>query len=160
MDGVLFALTLVTALGCGAMGGVFFAFSGFVMQGLRRLPAAQGIAAMQSINVTAVTPAFMGALFGTALACIALIVAGLTMLDEPFAPYLVGGGGLYVVGTIALTIAYHVPRNDALAKVDPQSAGAASTWTRYDAEWTAGNHVRAAAALAAATALAVALHLG
>ena len=32
---------------------MFFAFSTFVMQALDRLPAPQGIAAMQSINVTA-----------------------------------------------------------------------------------------------------------
>ena len=53
--------------------GVFFAFSAFVMRALARLPAPQGIAAMRAINVVAVTPAFMVALFGTALACGALI---------------------------------------------------------------------------------------
>jgi hypothetical protein len=42
--------TLGTALGCGLLAGVFFAFSAFVMPALRRLPASQGIAAMQSIN--------------------------------------------------------------------------------------------------------------
>ncbi|MBA3620172.1 MAG: hypothetical protein M3Q39_10880 [Actinomycetota bacterium] len=31
------AMTLVAAVGCGAMGGVFFAFSAFVMDGLARL---------------------------------------------------------------------------------------------------------------------------
>lgn len=156
MDGILFALTLVTALGCGAMGGVFFTFSAFVMKALHRLPAVQGIAAMQSINVVAVTPAFMTALFGTAVACIALIVVGLFMLDEPFAGYLLAGGGLYLVGTIGLTIAYHVPRNEALATLDPTSPEAASHWDRYYADWTAWNHARAAAAVAAAAALTVA----
>ena len=66
MDGALFALTLGTALGCGTIAGVFFAFSAFVMKALHRLPAVQGIAAMQSINVVAITPAFMAAL-GAAL---------------------------------------------------------------------------------------------
>jgi uncharacterized membrane protein len=74
MDGFLFALTLFAALGCGVIAGVFFAFSAFVMGALARLPARQGIAAMQAINVAAITPAFMVALFGTALACGALIV--------------------------------------------------------------------------------------
>jgi uncharacterized membrane protein len=37
--------------------GVFFAFSAFVMRALARLLAPQGIAAMQAINVVAVTPA-------------------------------------------------------------------------------------------------------
>jgi uncharacterized membrane protein len=66
IDGLLFALALVSALGCGLMAGAFFAFSAFVMNALARLPPAQGIAAMRSINVAAITPAFTGALFGTA----------------------------------------------------------------------------------------------
>ena len=157
MGDLLVALSVVAALGCGLNAGVFFAFSAFVMGALRRLPAAQGIAAMQAINVTAVTPAFMAALFGTAVACIAAIVAGISSWDESFAPYLVGGGLLYVLGPIGLTIAYHVPRNDALAKVDPDRPDAAGYWARYLAEWTTWNHVRAAAALAAAALLTVAL---
>jgi uncharacterized membrane protein len=160
MDGVVFALTLVTALGCATAGGSLFAFSAFVMKALHRLPAAQGITAMQSINVVAVTPAFMTALFGTAVASIALVVVALFTLDESYAGYLLGGGALYLVGTIALTIAYHVPRNDALARLDPSSPEAASDWDRYYAEWTAWNHVRAAAALAAAAAFTVALQVG
>ena len=77
MDGGLFALTVVTALGCGTIGGVFFAFSTFVMRALHRLPAVQGIAAMQSINAVAISPAFMAALFGTAAACVAVAIAAL-----------------------------------------------------------------------------------
>ncbi len=50
IDNLLFALTFVSALGCGLMAGVFFAFSAFVMHALARLPPAQGIAAMQSIG--------------------------------------------------------------------------------------------------------------
>src|SRR5918999_5838168 len=130
MDDLVVALTVIAALGCGLNAGAFFAFSAFVMDALRRLPAAQGIAAMQAINVTAVTPAFMGALFGTAVACIAAIVAGISSWDDSFAPYLVAGGALYVVGPIGLTIAYHVPRNDALARIDPEHPDGAGYWAR------------------------------
>jgi uncharacterized membrane protein len=45
-----------------------------VMKALARLPAEQGVAAMQAINVAAVTFAFMAALFGTAVTCGALAV--------------------------------------------------------------------------------------
>jgi hypothetical protein len=46
--------------------GVFFAFSSFVMKALARLQPAQGTVAMQSINLMAVTPAFMAGLsFGS-----------------------------------------------------------------------------------------------
>jgi uncharacterized membrane protein len=160
MSDLVVALTLVTALGCGLNAGVFFAFSGFIMHGLRRLPAPQGITAMQSINVTAVTPAFMSVLFGTALACLAAIVTGVSAWDESYGPYLVGGGAAYLLGPIGLTIGYHVPRNNALAKVGPESPDGARYWERYLSEWTAWNHVRAAAALGAAAALCVALQVG
>ena len=140
-------MTVAAVVGCGAMGGVFFAFSTFVMAGLRRLPAAQGIAAMQSINVTAVTPLFMIALFGTAALCIALVV--------------VDGSGVaatavYLLGVIGVTMAYNVPRNNALDALDPAAPGAAEAWARYLREWTAANHVRTVAGLVAAGLLAAA----
>src|SRR5918998_6962426 len=159
MDSFLFALTLVTALGCALNAGVFFAFSSFVMKALAQLHPAQGVAAMQAINVAAVTPAFMAALFGTALACGALAVWALLAWDERFAPYLLVGSALYLAGTILLTIVYHVPRNETLATMEPRSADAESYWRRYLSGWTAWNHVRAAAALAAAIAFTIALHV-
>jgi len=160
MEGFLFAMTLLGALGCGMMAGVFFAFSAFVMKALGRLPAEQGVAAMQAVNVAAITPAFMAALFGTAVVCGALVVSALFAWDERFAPYLLVGSVLYLVGAILLTIAYHVPRNEALARVEPHSADAESYWSRYLSGWTAWNHVRAAAALAAAAMLTIALYVG
>jgi uncharacterized membrane protein len=54
---------------------------------------------------------------------------------------------------------YHVPRNDALATVDPDSADAASHWSRYLRGWTAANHVRTVAPLAAAAVLTVGLRV-
>jgi uncharacterized membrane protein len=56
-------------------------------------------------------------------------------------------------------MAYHVPRNNALVRVEPTSPDAESHWRRYVAEWTAANHVRVAAGLAAATVLTVALYV-
>ena len=70
VDRLLFALTLVAALGCGLMAGLFFAFSVSVMKALARLPSAEGIAAMQSINVAIINPVFLAAFFGTAAACV------------------------------------------------------------------------------------------
>lgn len=127
MSWVLYLATLASALGCGVVAGVFFAFSAFVMPALKRLKPAEGIAAMQAINVAAVTPAFMTVLFGTAAVCGAL---ALLAWDERSAPYLLSGGAVYLVGTILLTIVYHVPRNEALAKIEPRDDGAESYWRR------------------------------
>jgi uncharacterized membrane protein len=156
MNGPLFVLTLLAALGCGVIAGVLFAFSSFVMKGLARVPAAQGIASMQSVNAAALTPAFMTALFGTAAACLAVIVCSILSRHQPYAGYLLSGGLLYLLA-IGVTVSFHVPRNQALDRVRPGSPGAAAHWNRYVSTWTAANHVRAAAALAAAAVLTIAL---
>jgi uncharacterized membrane protein len=158
-DCLVTGLIFLSALGSGLIAGTFFAFSTFVMAALARLPAVQGIAAMQSINVVVINPLFMGAMFGTTLACIALGVASITGWGEPRALYLLSGGLLYLLGTVLVTMVFNVPRNDALAGLDPNSGEAASLWVRYVAEWTAWNHVRTVAALAATAAFILALRL-
>jgi uncharacterized membrane protein len=158
--GFLGALTLLAALGSGLVGGVFFGFSGFVMRALARLRPAHGMAAMQSINVAAVTPPLMIALFGTALACVPLVVASLFKWREPVAMLRLAGGGLYLVGTVLVTMVRNVPMNNALAALDPDSADGAAQWARYVPEWTAWNTVRTVAALAASAALIIALVAG
>jgi uncharacterized membrane protein len=155
-DDPILVLTFVTALGCGLMSGVFFAFSAFIMTALGRVPAPQGIAVMQSINVFAVTPLFMTALFGTALACLGLIPATLYR-SPPAAGYLLAGSTLYLIGTILVTIVFNVPRNNALARVDPESADGARVWADYVVSWTMWNHVRTLSGLAAAALLTWAL---
>lgn len=156
---VLQGAILATAVGCGLAAGVFFAFSAFVMPALRRLPPARGIAAMQSINKVAVTPAFMSALFLTALGCAALGVYAVVHRTESWAPLVIAAAVLYLVGTIGLTAGYHVPLNDSLAALPPDAANAATKWTSYGTNWTRWNHVRSGAALLAAALLTVALRI-
>jgi len=43
------ALTILCAIGAAAASGALFTFSDLTMAGLKRLPPAQGIAAMQAI---------------------------------------------------------------------------------------------------------------
>jgi uncharacterized membrane protein len=160
MDGLLFVLTLATAVASGLVGGVFFAFSNFVMEGLGRIRPSEGAAAMQAINITVINPLFMSALFGTGLASLVLVGWGLADLDEGYAGWLIAAGALYVIGDVALTMGYNVPRNNALARVDPESEEGARVWRTYLVEWTRGNHVRTVAALASCALLAVALQAG
>lgn len=157
IDGLLVTLTFVSALGSGLIAGVFFAFSSFVMKALARIPPAQGIAAMQSINVVVINPLFMIAFLGTAVACILLAVSSLFAWRQPGAAYSLAGSLLYLVGTFLVTMVCNVPRNDRLAAVTPASADGASLWAGYVASWTAWNHVRTAAALAASASLTIAL---
>ena len=150
-------LIVCTAIACAAMGGVFFAFSSFVMRALARMPPAQGIAAMQSINIVAVTPVFMTALFGTAAACLAVAVAAVTEWRSATSAYLLAGSLVYLLGAIMVTIACNVPLNNALAGLDPKSSDALLFWQKYVRQWTAWNHVRTVSGLAAAALLTFAI---
>jgi uncharacterized membrane protein len=153
----LYVLTLLCALGSGLIGGVFFAFSNFVMKALERLPPAQGIAAMQAINIVVLNRVFLSVFTGTALACTALAALSLWRWHERGAGWRVLGAVLYVVGTFAVTMAFNVPRNDMMAKLDPHAPGAAGAWSEYVSGWTTWNTVRAAAGAAALVALTIGL---
>ncbi len=157
MAQAIYGLTLFSALGSGLIAGVFFAFSTFVMAALARLPPEQGIAAMQSINVVVINAWFGAAFFGTAVACLLLVIAALFRWHEPGAAWLLAGGVLYLVGTFAVTIVFNVPLNDALAAVQPASTEGAGVWARYVPGWTGWNHVRTAASLAASASFIIAL---
>lgn len=139
-------LALLTALGAATVGGVFFGFSTFVMKALSQLPAAQGVAAMQRINVVVINPGFMGAFMGTLLLSIACVVVA--WRSASFA--LLAAGLLYAVGTFGVTMAFNVPRNNRLERLDAVSAEATAYWPVYVREWTRWNHVRTGAALLAA----------
>lgn len=159
-DGLLFALKLASALGCGLIAGVFFAFSSFVMRAFARLPPAEGMAAMQSVNVAVLNPLFLGVFLGTALLCGLAAAASWLRWSGPGSAWLLAGALLYLVGTFLVTVAFNVPRNEALAAVSavsPASPEAAKLWAGYLVSWTAWNHVRTAAALAAAAAFSVSL---
>jgi uncharacterized membrane protein len=157
MSGLLYAATLATALGCGLVAGVFFAFSTFVMAALRRLKPEEGIAAMQSINIVVVTPVFMTALFGTAAACLGLTAWAVISANVRMTALVLAGCVLYLIGTVGVTMVCNVPLNNRLAKLHPRDAGAEAYWVKYVTRWTAWNHVRTSAALAAAALLTVAL---
>jgi uncharacterized membrane protein len=157
MDHFLFALTLLAALGCGLIAGVFFAFSSFVMKALARLPASAGIAAMQSINIVVQRSWFMAVFLGTAVVCVLASIYSLFRSQEPGVVYLLVGSALYLVGSFLVTIVFNVPRNEALANLAPTDSSSASSWSGYVASWTTWNHVRTLAALAAATSFSIAL---
>lgn len=144
-------LTTAAATGSGLAGGVFFAFSTFVMTALRKLPPAQGVAAMQSINRQAPTPPFMTLLFGTAVVAAALGVDAVAHRDQAGAAWRFAGTAAYLA-VIALTAAYHVPRNNRLAGLDPATAEAATYWRTYLTQWTGANHLRTVGCAAAAVA--------
>ncbi|MDI3424292.1 anthrone oxygenase family protein [Streptomyces luteolus] len=157
IDGPFFVLTLVAALGCGLVAGVFFAFSTSVMRTLAALPPAQGIAAMQKLNVLIINPWFLLVFVGTAGVCVVVAVVTFVLWPDPGTVALLLGSALYLFGSFGVTVAANIPRNDALAKLDPQAQESVEPWRSYVREWTAWNHVRAAGALAGCAAFVLGL---
>ncbi|MFD0682548.1 MULTISPECIES: anthrone oxygenase family protein [unclassified Paenibacillus] len=147
-DRMLSSLTFFSALGSGLIAGIFFAFSVFVMAALARLPAAQGIAAMQSINVVILNTVFIVVFIGTALACAVLAITSFFRWGEAGSIYLLAGSLIYLIGSFLVTLVFNVPLNDALAAVDPISTKGADVWTQYNVSWVAWNHVRTIATVA------------
>ena len=153
----MFILKLFTAISCGLIAGVFFAFSSFVMSALARLQPPQGTAAMQAINIAVINPWFMGVFLGTAGACLFLLGFSLIKWQHPDAVWLLIGSLLYLVGTFGVTLAFNVPLNEALARVEPSSTEGQALWADYRVIWTLWNHVRTVAALGGATSFTCAL---
>lgn len=156
-DSLLFPVKLLSALGCGLIAGVFFAFSTFVMAALAQQPSAQGIAAMQSINMTVLNPWFMTTFLGTGVTCFAGLIFLAVKGQQADAIYWLMGSLFYLVGTIGVTIVFNVPLNDALAAVQPNSPEGSNLWAKYLTDWTFWNHIRTGAALLASVCLMLAL---
>ena len=78
--------------------------------------------------------------------------------DDSYSAWLLAGAGVYLAAPIGLTIGYHVPRNDALAGLDPGRLGRRGPLEALRRRMDA-NEPRAVsrAAIAAAAALIVAL---
>ncbi len=147
---------IAAAAGAGLMGGLFFAFSNFVMRALALLPRAHGMAAMQRINVTVLNPLFFLAFFGTGALSVLGVAAAWGARQESAAILTAAGAVLYLGGSIGVTITCNVPLNERLRRVPAGDAAADTVWPEYVARWTRWNHVRTLACLTAAVLFAAA----
>ncbi|MHC3468616.1 anthrone oxygenase family protein [Streptomyces sp. 7R007] len=157
IEGPYLWLTVLGVLGTGLVAGVFCGFSTFVMRGLAALPPAQGVAAMNAINVNAVMPAFMIVFVGSAVLCSVIGVVTFVLWPDDGTVELLVGSALYLFGSFGVTMVANVPRNDVLLRLDPGTAEAAAYWPAYVREWTRWNHVRMVASAGAAVAYMLAL---
>ena len=107
MAGVMLAtLLLLLCVGAATIGGVFFAFSVFVLRALSDLPAESGIAAMQRINIVVLNRVFLGVFIGTAILSLALAVVAVATWSLPRSALLLAAAGLYFLGSYMVTITF------------------------------------------------------
>ena len=139
---------IATLLGSALVGGIFFAFSSFVMKALEKIPAPQGMRAMQSINVVVLNPMFLGIFFGTAVLSLIIGLFTLGSWAGPLPHWFFVGAIHYFVGTFLLTAFGNVPLNNRLKEADPEDSQV--LWSYYLSKWTLLNHIRTTCALIAA----------
>ncbi|MCR4267719.1 DUF1772 domain-containing protein [Nitratireductor sp. ZSWI3] len=154
MQVLVSVLLWFSAIGCGLIAGLYFAFSTFIMTALGRIESVQGVAAMNSINSTILRSLFMPLFFGTTIAAAVLAVLALIRWGEPGSAAILVGGLIYLVGMFGCTIVFNVPLNNELART---GAGVADVWARYLKDWTFWNHIRTVASTAAMVLFIVAL---
>ena len=151
-------LAAACTLWVGVMAGFFFAFSVVVMPGFDEAAPLTSMAAMQAINAAVDNAIFFLGFFGAPVLCLAVIARALVRRDRT--GWLgVAAGVIYLVGVFGVTVAFNVPLNDDLAALDPTLPANAPAMTDYIAEWTAWNHVRTLAGIAAFALLAAGLLL-
>ena len=142
-------LLTIAALGSGIIGGIFFAFSTFIMTSLSEIPNESGISAMNAINRVIVRSWFMPVFVGMVVVSVVLVVVAVRNWDVGTGGLIITGALVYIVACFISTIVFSVPLNDRLATFDGRGAAAAEFWVVYLRDWTFWNHVRTLASLAA-----------
>ncbi|WP_371153845.1 DUF1772 domain-containing protein [Jannaschia sp. 2305UL9-9] len=143
-------------LAYAVLGGVFLAFSDFIMRSLGRIDGAGGIQTMQTINREVFRWVFMTVFIGMAIASLGIAVVGAAHLSHPSGGLILGAALAYLVGCFAVTVGFNVPMNEALAAMDVEDAATGIYWNgTYLPRWTAWNTVRAVSCVTAAALLLI-----
>ena len=132
------------------VGGVFMAFSDFIMGGLRQVAPGSGAEGMQGINRRVYRSVFLFTFLG-----LGPVYAGLMLVTGFAAPKITLAGTVYLLGVILVTMVGNVPLNNRLDRLE--GAEAARYWPQYDRRWRPLNHLRTVSCLIAGGALAAAL---
>ena len=149
-------LAAASVLAYAIIGGVFLAFSDFLMRSFNLMKGPGGIEAMQVLNVEIMRSVFMVLFIG--LAPVSLVIAAYAgfAVQGTASWLLMLAGIVYLVGVFAVTAFGNVPLNNQLAGIDPAAPQTLEFWKQsYMTRWVSLNSLRTAASL-----LASALTLG
>jgi len=143
-------LSAASVLAYAAIGGVFLAFSDFIMRSFNLVKSQGGIEAMQVLNVEIMRSVFMVLFMGLTLVSVFICAYAAINLGGTPRLLLMLAGGLYIIGVFALTAAGNVPLNNQLAGADPAASQTIAFWKQsYMTRWVSLNTVRTVACLLA-----------
>jgi uncharacterized membrane protein len=143
MPPILFFLMQFAILAYALVGGVFLAFSDFIMRSLSLTGGVGGVEAMQVINREVFRWVFMALFLG--MAAVSLVISGYAAisLSGPAGTLILLSGLVYLFGCFGVTVLFNVPMNEALAGMDLAAEATQSYWTgTYLPRWTFWNSVR------------------
>lgn len=144
---LVFVLLVASTVLVGIMAGFFFAYSASVVLALETLSASAYTTVMQPINERVRNPAFGLAFLGAIV--VPVVTAAVVVLQGDvtarYGSLFLAGVVVYLLGTVVVTVAVHLPMNDAIATWS--TASPPDDWTAVRARWTLWNHVRTVAAI-------------
>lgn len=155
MSPLVFLLLQLSILAYAVVGGVFLAFSDFIMRSLAHTGGTGGVEAMQVINREVFRWVFMTLFLGMAATSAFIVVYSVMNLAGGPGKLILLGALVYLIGCFAVTVFFNVPMNEALAGMELSAEATRDYWTdTYLPRWTMWNTVRTlACALAAAMML-------
>lgn len=146
-------LTVVTS---GLSAGLFYIFEAAITPGLAAVSDRTYIEAFQGINAIIRNLPFGIAFFGPIV--LAALTLALGRRNRRVTLLVAGGLVIYVLGVLAVTFGFHVPRNEQLAtysNLATTDLAAVRAW--FEEPWNTMNLVRTVAACASFTLFTVAL---
>lgn len=155
MSPFVFVLLQFSVVAYALVGGVFLAFSDFIMRSLAHTRSVGGVEAMQIINREVFRSIFITLFLGMAAVSVLIAIYSATNLAGGPGLLILSGALVYLLGCFAVTVFFNVPMNETLARMDLTSQATQEYWTgTYLPRWTTWNTVRTiACALSAALLL-------
>ena len=151
---IAFFLIQFTILAYAFIGGVFLAFSDFVMRSLAMTGGHGGIEAMQMINREVFRWVFMALFLGLAAVSVVIAAYGAFALVGPAGMLIMLAGLAYLIGCFGVTVFFNVPLNETLAGMEMSHKSTRDYWIQtYVPRWTFWNSVRTMACAVSAALL-------
>ena len=143
-----------TVLAYALVGGVFLAFSDFIMRSLARASDVAGAEVMQIINREVFHWVFMTLFLGMSGVSVAVLGYALFALDGASGALIAAAGAVYLVGCFGVTVRFNVPLNNALEKFDLNDSAVLPFWLdTYVPSWSRWNTVRTLSCVVASALL-------